>query len=210
MQTSSPSPRITTIFTDIGGVILTNGWGRAARKLAAETFQLDFLDMDERHHLSFNTYEDGKLSLDQYLDQVVFHITRSFSRDEFKAFMYDQSQPLPDMLKFIRALKGHLQIKIVAISNEGREIANYRVEKFDLRDFIDAFIVSAYVHYRKPDKDIYALALDIAQTNVEHAVYIDDRPLFVEVASAMGIRTIQHISAAQTQVELAELGLALP
>src|SRR5262245_2059283 len=136
---ATPAPTITTIFTDIGGVLLTNGWGRGSRRLAADTFHLDFADMDARHHLSCNTSEDGKLSLDQYLDQVVFHDPRSFSRDEFKAFMYAQSQPLPDMLKFMRALKGHTGIKIVTISNEGREIANYRVEKFELRDFIDAF-----------------------------------------------------------------------
>src|SRR5262249_9520977 len=135
---------ITTIFTDIGGVLLTNGWGRSSRRLAAGTFYLYFSDMDESPHLSFNTFAEGKLSLDQYLDQVVFHDPRSFSRDEFKAFMYAQSQPLPDMLNFMRALKAHTHIKMVTISNEGREIANYRVEEFDLRNFIDAFVVSSY------------------------------------------------------------------
>jgi putative hydrolase of the HAD superfamily len=201
--------RITTLFLDLGGVLLTNGWGRASRRLASETFQLDFADMDERHHLSFNTYEDGKLSLDQYLDQVIFHHPRSFSRDEFKAFMYAQSQPLPDMLKFVSALKARHQLRLIAVSNEGRELATYRVEKFGLRDFIDAFVVSSYVHYRKPDKDIYALALDIAQARPDQVIYIDDRPLFVEVATTLGIRSIQHRSFEQTQAALSEYNLSL-
>ena len=64
--------RITTLLLDIGGVLLTNGWGRNSRKLAAETFSLDHDDMEERHHLTFDTYEEGKLSLDEYLNRVVF------------------------------------------------------------------------------------------------------------------------------------------
>src|ERR1051325_4345358 len=97
--------QITTLFLDLGGVLLTNGWGRTVRRQAAEKFQINYTDMDERHHLSFNTYEDGKLTLDQYLDQVVFYEARQFSRDEFKAFMYAQSQPYPEMIRFIAALK---------------------------------------------------------------------------------------------------------
>jgi len=48
---------ITTLFLDIGGVLLTNGWDRKMRRLASETFTLDFEEMDERHHLIFDTYE---------------------------------------------------------------------------------------------------------------------------------------------------------
>src|SRR5215813_7677583 len=137
MTTPSSASPVTTLFLDIGGVLLTNGWGRKVRQQASEQFHLDFADMDERHHLSFNTYEDGKLTLDQYLDQVVFHQPRSFSRDEFKAFMYAQSQPIPDMLEFIRALKSYCHLKIAVVSNEGRELTAYRIEKFGLRDFVD-------------------------------------------------------------------------
>lgn len=207
---SNASSPVTTLFLDIGGVLLTNGWGRKVRQVAAEKFQLDFADMDERHHLSFNTYEDGKLTLDQYLDQVIFHVPRAFSRDEFKAFMYAQSQPFPEMLQLVRALKARHQLKIAVVSNEGRELTAYRIEKFGLRDFIDAFIVSCHVHYRKPDRDIYTLALDIAQATPEQVVYIDDRPLFIEVARAMDIRSIQHSTVEETKAVLASFGLAVP
>lgn len=210
MTTPITAPSVTTLFLDIGGVLLTNGWGRKVRQQAAEQFGLDFTDMDERHHLSFNSYEDGKLTLDQYLDQVIFHLPRSFSRDDFKAFMYAQSQPLPDMLQFFRALKVHHRLKIAVVSNEGRELTAYRIEKFGLRDFVDAFVVSCHVHYRKPDRDIYTLALDIAQAMPDQVVYVDDRPLFIEVARGMGIRSIQHSSLIETQSILASYGLSLP
>src|SRR5579859_3945214 len=119
---------INTLFLDVGGVLLTNGWGRNVRKQAAQDFKIDYTDMDERHHLSFNTYEDGKLTLDQYLDQVVFHQERSFDRTDFKAFMYAQSQPYADMLEYIRALKARYHLRTVAVSNEGRELTAYRVD----------------------------------------------------------------------------------
>ena len=62
---------ITTLFTDIGNVLLTNGWDRQMRRRAAEKFGLDYEEMNERHHLTFDTYEEGKLSLEEYLDRLV-------------------------------------------------------------------------------------------------------------------------------------------
>src|SRR6267378_8435208 len=96
---------VKALFTDVGGVILTNGWDGAARKLAAAQFHLDLAEVDQRHHLTFDTYEIGKLSLDDYLDRIVFYEPRSFSRDDFKAFVYAQSQPYPDMIELIRQTK---------------------------------------------------------------------------------------------------------
>src|SRR6266516_2408383 len=91
----TPSSNITTLFLDIGGVLLTNGWGRNSRARAADKFGLDYGEMNERHHLTFDTYEEGKLSLDEYLNRVVFYEPRPFSQDEFKEFMFAQSRPYP-------------------------------------------------------------------------------------------------------------------
>jgi putative hydrolase of the HAD superfamily len=209
MAAIDPAQHITTLFLDLGGVLLTNGWGRQRRRAAAEQFQIDYTEMDERHHLSFNTYEDGKLTLDQYLDQVVFYEPRTFSKDDFKAYMYAQSQPHPEMLQFVRDLKQKYGLKLVVVSNEGRELTAFRIEKFGLRSFIDAFVVSSYVHYRKPDRDIYLLALDVAQADIDQVVYIDDRALFTEVASGMGIASLQHISLEETAEALAKYDLIL-
>src|ERR1041384_2585067 len=125
--------QITTLFLDIGGVLLTNGWDHNSRKRAAETFGLDYDEMSERHHLTFDTYEEGKLSLDEYLNRVVFYQERSFSREEFKKFMYAQSKPYPDMIKLIRGLKSQYGLRVAAVSNEGRELTIYRVQQFKLR-----------------------------------------------------------------------------
>jgi len=170
---------------------------------------LDYKEMDERHHLTFDTYEEGKISLDEYLDRVVFYQERSFSREEFKEFMYAQSQPLPEMIELMRRLKTQHSLQVAAVSNEGRELTVYRVGQFKLGTFIDFFVSSCFVHYRKPDVDMYRIALDIAQAHPEQVIYIDDRPMFVEVAEGLGIRGIIHRNYESTRKTLEALGLSL-
>lgn len=200
---------ITTLFLDIGGVLLTNGWDRKARGRAVETFKLDGEEMNERHHLTFDAYEEGKLTLNEYLDRVVFHEERPFSREEFRSFMFAQSRPLPETIELVCRLKARHQLKIAAVSNEGRELTEHRVREFRLGSFIDFFIASCFVHYRKPDADIYCIALDIAQVKAEEVVYLDDRPMFVEVARGLGINGIVHTGCEVTERQLADFGLAL-
>ncbi|MEJ2038048.1 MAG: HAD hydrolase-like protein [Desulfosarcinaceae bacterium] len=201
------SVKTATLLTDIGGVMLTNGWDRHARMRAAERFDLDREEMDERHHLTFDTYEVGKLSLDQYLDRVVFFKDRAFTRGQFREFMFAQSEPFPQMIELIRGLKSRYGLKIVAVSNEGRELTVHRIRKFKLNTFIDSFISSCFVHFRKPDEDIFRLALDTCQTPVEETVYLDDRAMFVQVAESMGIRGLHHRDYESTRERLAEWGL---
>ena len=200
---------ITTIFTDVGGVLLTNGWNRTARRLAAQKFNLDYDEMNERHHLTFDTYEAGKLSLDEYLNRVIFYQPQTFSREEFKTFLFAQSQPYPEMIDLIRALKVRHGLKVAVVSNEGRELTAHRVQQFNLTAFVDFFIVSCFVHFRKPDADIYRMALDIAQVPPEQVVYLEDRAMFVEIARSHGLRAIHHTSYESTRAALAKLGLSL-
>lgn len=198
---------IRTLFIDIGGVLLTNGWDRAARRLAAQTFDLNLPDLEERHHLTFDTYETGKLTLDDYLSRIVFYQARSFSMDQFKEFMLAQSKPYPDMIALIRELKQTYQLKLAVLSNEGRELNSHRIQRFGLTEFVDFFVSSSFVHLRKPDADIYRLAIDLAQTPKDQILYLDDRPLFVSVAASMGIQGICHVDYPTTRTALARVGL---
>jgi putative hydrolase of the HAD superfamily len=201
---------ISVLFLDIGGLILTNGWDRAMRRRAAETFDLEFDEMNERHNLTFDTYERGLLSLDEYLQRVVFHHPRSFMPEQFKTFMFEQSQLLGHNLELFREMADQYGLRVAAISNEGRELAVNRIQKFHLKEFMDFFLISSFVRFRKPDEDIFRLALDIAQVRPEQTLYLDDRLLFVEVAQGMGIHSIYHENLETTGKALEDLGLALP
>lgn len=200
---------VTALFLDVGGVLLTNGWDRKARDKACEVFNLDCEEVNERHHLTFDTYEEGKLTLEEYLNRVIFYKNQPFAREDFKSFMYAQSQPLQDMIDFVKALKARYQLKTVVVSNEGRELTVYRIRKFSLDTFIDNFVASSFVHIRKPDEDIYRIALDTAQVAPDEVAYIEDRALFVEVGQTYGLNAIQHRGLESTRQALEELGLKL-
>ncbi|GJQ49801.1 MAG: HAD family phosphatase [Candidatus Kuenenia stuttgartiensis] len=198
---------ITTLFLDIGGVLLTNGWDHHARKRAAINFKLELAEMNDRHHLTVETYEEGKLTLEEYLDRVVFYKERPFTPAQFRKFMFAQSKPYPKMIDLVRRLKARCGLKIVVVSNEARELNVYRIRTFKLDGFVDFFISSCFVHVRKPDTDIFRLALDIAQTPARQVVYIENTPMFVEVAESLGIRSVLHTDYSSTCAKLASFGL---
>src|SRR5579863_566491 len=193
---------ITCVFLDIGGVLLTDGWDHHARKRAALSFKLEFAEMDDRHHLNFATYEEGKLTLEEYLSRTVFYEQRPFTREHFREFMFAQSKPHPEMIELVAQLKVRYGLKIAVVSNEARELNAYRIRKFKLDEFVDFFVSSCFVHIRKPDADIYRLALDIAQTPAEQVVYIENTPLFVQIAEGFGIRSILHTDFSSTCTQL--------
>jgi putative hydrolase of the HAD superfamily len=202
------SPAITTLFLDVGNVLLTDSWGPAMRQKAVEKFGFDFAEVAKRSQLAFEGYEEGKVSFDEYLDLVVFHQERSFSREDLKAFMLAQSQSHPEMLELFRALKACYGLKVVVLTNDGREFIVHRVRQFGLKEFVDFFIVSCFVQSRKPETKIYRMALDIGQVSPEHVAYIDDQAMFVEVAQNLGMHGILHTSYDSTRAALAALGLS--
>ena len=203
---NKPAP-CTCLFLDIGGVLLTDGWDRHARKSAAANFRLAPREMEDRHHRTFDTYEEGKLSLDEYLDQVVFFMKRPFTRAQFRRFMFAQSKAHPGMIELVVQLRTRLGLKIIAVSNEARELNSHRIRTFGLDGFVDCFVSSCFVHLRKPDADIFRLALDIAQVPARKVVYIENTPMFVQVAEGLGIRSILHTDVRSTRAQLASFGM---
>ncbi|QNF35334.1 HAD-IA family hydrolase [Adhaeribacter swui] len=203
----SSTTSIKALFLDIGGVLLTNGWDRNARKRAAEKFDLDYEQLNERHHLTFDTYESGKLTLEEYLDRIVFYEPRPYSTQEFTRFIMEQTSPFPDMINLITDLKKRYNLKIAAVNNEGRELNEYRIKHFGLNNFMDMFVSSCYAHFRKPDHDLFRMALDIAQVFPDQVIYVDDRAMFVQVASSLGMHCIHHTDYNLTRQALANLGL---
>jgi HAD superfamily hydrolase (TIGR01509 family) len=198
---------ITTLFVDVGGVLLTNGWDHHARRRAARNFGLNWTEMDQRHRLVFETHEEGKLSFEEYLSWVVFNEKRPFTRNQFRDFMFAQSKPYPKMLALMAQLKSKHGLKIVVISNESREVNAYRIRTFKLNQFVDTFISSCFVQMRKPDVAIFRLALDLAQTVAAQAVFIDNTSMFVEIAERLGMHGVVHVDYESTCTKLASFGM---
>ena len=205
----SKSLSITTLFVDVGGVLLTNGWDHLARRRAAKHFKLDWAEMDQRHRLVFETHEEGKLSFEEYLDWVVFFEKRRFTKNKFREFMFSQSRPYPKMLNLVAQLKVQHRLKVVVISNESREVNAHRIRNFGLDRLVDTFISSCFVGMRKPDVTIFNLALDLAQTAPARAVFIDNTPMFVQITERLGMESILHVDYESTRAKLTSLELPI-
>ena len=194
--------QISTLFWDIGGVILTNGWDHVSRKLAAETFHLDEEDFRDRHDLSFPAFDSGHITINEYLDRTIFYRPRTFSREEFIAFMYAQSKEYPETRAVLDAAAKTGRYFIGSINNEPLELNQYRIEAFDLRRDFQVFFSSCYVGTRKPDERIFRLALAVTQRKPEECIFIDDRPLNLESPRRLGMNVIHHENAGQLRKEL--------
>jgi len=198
---------ITCLFLDIGGVLLTDGWSHDAGKMAAKKFRMNLEELNKRHTEAIDIYEVGKLTLKEYLNWVVFYEKRSFTQNQFRKFMFAQSKPYPEMIALIRRLKLQYGLKIVVVSNEGREFNEFRIHKFKLDEFVDYFISSCYVGLRKPDADIFRVALDIVRVHPNQVIYIDNTPMFVQIAECLGIQSILQTDYKTTFAKLASFGL---
>jgi putative hydrolase of the HAD superfamily len=198
---------ITTILFDIGGVLLTDGWGHDSRRVAAAQFNLDWDDFSDRHEKVAHLIEIDRLALERYLDLVIFYRPRSFSRDEFRAFIFAQSQPKPESLEIVRQLAAHKKHFMATLNNEVLELNLYRIQHFDLRKYFKAFFSSCFLGLRKPDEAIYRLVLNVTQCAPDECVFVDDREVNLECPRALGLQTIRFQDAMQLRRELGEKGV---
>jgi putative hydrolase of the HAD superfamily len=154
-----------------------------------------------------NDFETGRATLDEYLRRVVFYRDRSFTTDDFKKFMFEQSQPFPESLDFIKKLAHTHRYPMCSLNNESLELNEYRIRTFKLRDYFESFFSSCYLGLRKPNIEIYKLALKITQCEPQECVMIDDRGLNLETAREIGIHTIQFKNVSQLRADLAQLDI---
>jgi putative hydrolase of the HAD superfamily len=199
---------IRAIFWDVGGVLLTNAWDRTERTAALEHFHLDEEEFHDRHEMVVSSFERGKITLDEYIDRTVFYRTRPFARDAFRDYMFSLSQPFPEVLAFAQALSDSGKYFMGTINNESRELNNERIETFGLRKIFRLFVSSCYVGFRKPERDIYRLALETTQIPADQCCFIDDRALNLECAAKLGMVTIEMQKVERLRSDLEKLGVS--
>lgn len=200
-------PTISTIFWDVGGVLLTNAWDHEQRQRALTHFHLDEPEFQDRHEMVVSSFERGKLTLDEYLQRTIFCHPRQFTPEAFKEFMFSLSQPDLEILALAQQLAGSGKYLMSTINNESKELNLHRIQTFNLREIFTLFVSSCFVGLRKPEEGIYRLALDMTQKPPEECCFIDDRPLNLESASRLGMRTIRKENAVQLRQELRKLGV---
>jgi putative hydrolase of the HAD superfamily len=200
-------PVIRALFWDVGGVLLSNAWDRHERAQALEHFHLDPDEFQARHEMVVSSFERGKLTLNEYLDRTVFYRERPFTREAFRDAMLSLSQPFSENLAFAQSLADSGKYFMSTINNESRELNDFRIEKFALRKIFTLFVSSCFVGLRKPERDIYRLALEITQIPPEQCCFIDDRALNLECARQLGMHTIEMKGLESLRTELAKMGV---
>jgi putative hydrolase of the HAD superfamily len=200
-------PHISAIFWDVGGVLLNNAWDREERERAFRQFNLDEKEFADRHEMVVSSFERGKISLDEYLDRTIFYRPRPFAREVFKEYMFSLSQPYPDTLALARELAKSGKYLMATINNESKELNHYRIQTFGLREVFTLFVSSCFVGLRKPEQEIYLLALEVTQKPAEECCFIDDRALNLECARKLGMHTIEMKNAKQLREDLSKLGV---
>jgi putative hydrolase of the HAD superfamily len=200
---------ITTIFFDIGGVCLSNGWDHEQRQAIARQFGFDYESFDSRHRQVVDSMERGQLTLNEYLQWTLFYEPRPFSVEQVVDAIQQLSTPFTDTLNLIRALRDHRGYLLATINNESRELNEYRIERFGLRGLFTAFFSSCYLNLLKPQPEHYRRAMQITQRQPDECLYVDDRPMNVEVARILGMHPIHFASAAQLEADLRASGVAL-
>ena len=196
--------KINHIFFDIGGVLGSNGWDREQRQRAVERFHLDADDFQWRHEDVIGEWEEGRITLDEYLDIAVFNTDRDFSRSQFIQFMLQQSVPHPETIAIARVLAETSRFHMMTLNNESDELNAYRIREFGLATIFEAFISSCYLSVRKPFRRFYNRALGIAQCEPAKSLFIDDRQQNLTPAKSMGMNVILFKSAPQLLAELEE------
>jgi len=194
------------VLFDIGGVLGSNGWDREQRAAAVERFGLDPEDFQYRHEETVGVWESGDITLDEYLDVTVFCSPRDFSREEFKQFMFAQSEPWPESIAVARDLSA-TGVEMATLNNECEELNCYRIDRFGLRDIFPTFFSSCWIGARKPTLAIYHRVMGMTQANPARTLFVDDRAQNLSPATALGIQTVRFESAGQLRSELRARGL---
>ncbi|MBN2454389.1 HAD family phosphatase [Candidatus Woesearchaeota archaeon] len=200
---------ITTVITDLGGVIVSVHKERLAEGLSKYT---DVSAEEIEKNFSSTTLTDFDLDLNlglitpkQFFDRCV----REFrlKRIDFETFkrvysdIFDLIEGTAEILK-----EQAKKRKIVLLSNtDAIHYAFYSKKYKDVFDLFYAQATSFGVHARKPDRKIYLEALRMAGEKPENCVYIDDIKEYADAATKLGIHGIHFKSPEQLRAELKKL-----
>jgi putative hydrolase of the HAD superfamily len=195
---------VTALFWDMGGVFLNNSWDRASRQKAAKHFGLGWDEFEDRHQILLEDFVRGRIGIDRYIKETVCYRERPFSEEDFKKFMFDQSQPIPGSLEIIRSITKLNKYLMCTINNDPLDLNIHRIEHFKLRKYFSCFFSSSFVGCMKPEQAIYQMALRVTHRKPEETIFIDERLPDITVARQCGMRTIQFRNPDQLLRELKE------
>jgi putative hydrolase of the HAD superfamily len=201
---------ISLLLWDVGGVVLSNAWDHSERAAAATHFHIEPVEFERRHEQVVEAFEAGRIDIGGYLSETVFHTARPFTQQTFFEFMCSRSREFTSTLGWARAISEAGKYEMVALNNESRELNEYRITKFHLREAFEVFLSSCYTGVRKPNDKAFEYALQLTQRKPEEVLFIDDRRENVDAATGLGIRGLWVRDPGKLRAELIAAGVRVP
>ena len=202
---------VRTIFWDIGGVLLTNGWDREQRARVLTSLKVDLAEYELRHDAANFFWERGLSTARAFFEKTIFHAEQknnTLTFEELWPLVCGESRVLyPGSFDVLAALRRSGKYWLATLNNESRELNAYRLDTFELRQYFDYFICSGYVHEMKPHPDIYRAAIDISGLPAHTSLLIDDKQENCDAAVAHGMQAICFISPEQLRNDFVRLGI---
>ena len=214
MQATSggSSPAIETIFWDIGGVLLTNGWDMGQRARVLASLGVDVAAYEAVHEAENWYWERGLMTAEEFFRRTVIapNPGLGLTFDALWPLVCGESAVLHgECFAVLRALRDVPGVRLATLNNESRELNGYRLDAFGLRECFDFFVCSGYVGEMKPAAAIYRTAIEISGRAAETGLFIDDKAENCEAARAHGMKAIHFKTPLQLVSELEQNGVEI-
>ncbi len=203
---------IKTIFWDIGGVLLANGWDSRQRGRVLTALGVNLPAYEAVHDEANYFWERGLMTAQDFFAKTVIEANHDLNLtfEQLWPLVCSESKVLhQESFNILAALKESGQYRLATLNNESKELNAYRLDTFGLRQYFDYFICSGYVHEMKPLPDIYRAAIDVSGLPPETALFIDDKQENCDAARSFGVNAIHFESPAQLRASLTQLGIAV-
>ena len=206
------SSDIRTIFWDLGGVLLTNGWDIHQRTRVLGRLGVDLNAYEAVQEQANYYWERGLITAEDFFRQTVLtpNAKLGLTFDVLWKQVCAESKVLnPACLDLLAELKQTGKYRLATLNNESRELNEYRLDAFKLRSLFDYFICSGYVHEMKPLPGIYRSAVDVSGFSPATALFIDDKAENCDAARSLGMHAIHFTSPDQLKASLDKWGISL-
>jgi|TARA_B100001741_G_scaffold141800_1_gene117137 FMN phosphatase YigB (HAD superfamily) len=199
---------IKTIFFDIGGVLIDIHPERTYQYLSdsadvevsmvKESFPWDAHDQYERGIMN---NEDWFITYKESLPQPCC-LKRSDFWNAWKLLLGEEK----NTVNILEALNKQYSIWLLSNTNP-KHIQDEIEKRYLFPSLVNGAVYSFDVGVRKPEKEIYEIAMQRANANPQECLFIDDLLENIQAAKQIGIEGIHFISSEQLKQELVHLGI---
>jgi len=199
---------IKTIIFDLSEVIIAGYKGieyiiEKAKGIPANVF------VEKRRENCGTLWSDvmrGKITFDEYIEQLFAGTNWEMSADEFKKYFRQNLDIAVECTwQVVEKLRG--KYRLILLSDHVEELTGYILKKYKELKLFEKIIWSYEIGQIKTDAGTFEKVLDMLEIKAEETLFIDDNARYIDNANSAGINTILFTSAKELEKELSKLKL---